>query len=379
MHVLARRFDRRRSRDADVSRDGAGRGRAVRAAVSVTAMAAVLLAAGCAGASQSQVRASGAPGSVPVTVTDCNGVKAVVKSPPRRVVVLTPSVLELMLWLDLGDRVAAIGQEPRPGSLPQRFSGQVAAIRSLSGKYTAGSGYKPVPREELLSVEPDLVLGGFGSNFNAAGAMSQDELAANGIPSYLALSTACKSAVTAPQTGFDLVWRDLENLGQIFGVPGRARRVVEGMRQKIATVETEAGRPKDAERPTVFPFEYDEGTATPYAPGNRQAVNAVIETAGGRNVFGDRDEAYTKVGWEEVVARDPRVILVVIYDRGDPAANAAHFAEAERFLLTSPALRGVRAVTEKRFARLVYESASVGGVRNADAVVELAGQLTSAG
>ncbi|MFY1692881.1 ABC transporter substrate-binding protein [Plantactinospora sp. WMMB782] len=298
-----------------------------------------------------------------------------VKAPPRRAVVLTPSVLELLLWLDLGDRVAALGQAPRPGSLPARFAAQVAKLPSLSGKYTAGSGYKPVPREELLAAEPDLVLGGFSSNFEAAGAMSQQELAGDGIPSYLALSTACKSAVTSPQTGFDLVWRDLDNLGRMFGVPDRAARVATEMRQKIGTVTEKVGKLGDADRPTVFPFEYDEGTATPYAPGNRQAVNAVIETAGGRNVFGDRNEAYTKVGWEEVVARNPQVILIVIYDQGDPAANASRFAEAEKFVRTSAALRGVAAVTQQRFARLVYEQASVGGVRNADAVVDLAGQL----
>ncbi|GII95377.1 ABC transporter substrate-binding protein [Sinosporangium siamense] len=366
-------FHYRRSRSA-------GGARTLRTAVSLAAAAAMLLAAACADTSGRQAHpartpATGTPESTAATVTDCNGVKSVVDSPPKRVVVLTPSVLELMLWLGLGDRVAAVGQEPRPGSLPQRFSAQIARIPSLSGKYTAGSGYKPVPKEELLSADPDLVLGGFASNFEAAGAISQAELAGAGIPSYLALSTACKSAVTAPQTDFGLVRRDLENLGLIFGVPDRARQVIADMEQKVAAVKAKAGRLADAERPTVFPFEYDEGTATPYAPGNRQAVNAVIETAGGRNVFGDRNQAYTKVGWEEVVARDPQVILIVVYDKGDPAANEARFAEAEKFLTGNAALRGVRAVTERRFARLVYESASVGGVRNADAVVELAGQL----
>ncbi|MFI0421126.1 ABC transporter substrate-binding protein [Spongiactinospora sp. 9N601] len=344
----------------------------LRPASAAAAVTAVLLIAGCASQARPQA-ATGTPGFVPVTVTDCTGVESVVKAPPKRVVVLTPSVLELLLWLGLGDRVAAIGQQPRPGSLPPRFAAQVAAIPALSGKYTAGSGYQPVPREELLSAEPDLVLGGFSSNFEAAGAVSQADLAAAGIPSYLALSTACKSAATAPQTGFDLVWRDLGNLGRIFGVPDRAAKVIAEMRRKAAGIEA------PGERPGVFPFEYDEGTATPSAPGNRQAINAVIETAGGRNVFSDRDEAYTKVGWEEVVARDPQVILVIIYDKGDPAANDARFAEAERFLVGNPALRGVRAVREKRFARLVYESASVGGVRNADAAVELAGQLRPAG
>ncbi|MBB4916996.1 ABC transporter substrate-binding protein [Streptosporangium saharense] len=339
-----------------------------RSLVAAATLVAVLLSAGCVQTYPEEP----APEVNLVSVDGCGAPSTTVALPPKRVVVLTPSVLELLLWLDLGDRVVAIGQQPRPGSLPERFSAQVNALRSLSGKYTAGSGYKAVPKEELLSVDPDLVVGGFASNFDAPGAMSRDDLELRRIPSYLALSTACKKAVTRPLTGFDLVWRDLENLGTLFRVRDRAERVIAEMRRKIAPVQEKV---RGVKRPTVFPFEFDEGTATPYAPGNRQAVNAVIETAGGRNVFGDRNEAYTKVGWEEVVARDPQVILVIIYDRGDPAANEAHFAEAERFLTTSPALRGVRAVTDKRFARLVYETASVGGVRNADAVVELAEQL----
>jgi iron complex transport system substrate-binding protein len=340
-----------------------------RAAALLAAMTVVLPAAGCAPAAPSQT-----PGYASVTVTDCKGVESVIESPPKRVVALTPSVLELLLWLDLGDRVAALGMAPRPGALPQGFAGKVAAIPSLSGKYTAGSGYQPVPREELLSVRPDLVIGGFSSNFDAPGAMSQQELAADGVPSYLALSTACESAVTGPQTDFGLVRRDLANLGRIFGVPDRAQRVVAQMEQKIAAV-----RLKDADRPTVFPFEYDEGTATPFAPGNRQVINAVIGKAGGRNLFHDQNKAYTKTGWEEVVARDPQVILIIVYGKDGAAANDARFAAAEKYLLDSPALRGVRAVTDRRFARLTYEAASVGGVRNADAVVDLAAQLSAAG
>ncbi|GAA0934841.1 ABC transporter substrate-binding protein [Nonomuraea longicatena] len=367
MHVPARRPDHRRP---------SFRERAVRAAASTAAMTAVLLAAGCADTTPDRVRT---PGFAPVTVTGCAGFESVIASPPRRVVALTPSVLELLLWLDLGDRVAALGTAPRPGALPQNLAGKAAAIPSLSGKYTAGSGYQPVPREELLSVQPDLVIGGFSSNFDAPGAMSQKELAADGVPSYLALSTACESAVTGPQTDFGLVWRDLDNLGRIFGVPDRAQKVVAQMKQKIAPVEAETARLKDADRPTVFPFEYDEGTATPYAPGNRQAINAVIGKAGGRNLFGDQDKAYTKTGWEEVVARDPQVILIVIYGKDGAAANDARFAEAEKHLLDSPVLRGVRAVADRRFARLIYEAASVGGVRNADAVVDLAAQLAPAG
>ncbi|MGP4104791.1 hypothetical protein [Nonomuraea sp. KM90] len=142
----------------------------------------------------------------------------------------------------------------------------------------------------VTAVRSDLVRGGFNSNFDAPGAMPPKEPAADSIPSYLALSTACEAPVTGPQTGFDLVWPDLENLGRI-GVLNHAQQVITEMKQKIAPVETRVAELKDDDRPTVFPFEYNEGTATPYAPGNQKVINAVLVTAGGRNLFADQNKA----------------------------------------------------------------------------------------
>lgn len=312
------------------------------------------------------------PGYQPATVADCTGVKSHFTAPPERVVALTPSVLEPLYWLGVADRVVGVRQRPREASLPARFRPAAQRLTSLSGEYTAGSGYQPPPKEELLATQPDLVLGGFSSNFDSPGAMSQQDLAGSGIHSYLALSTSCSQALSEPQTDLGLVYRDVTNLARMFGVPDRGERLVTRMRGQVSAVQQ---RVRTAERPSVFPFEFDEGTVTPYAPGNRQTVNAVIELAGGRNIFADRDKAYQKVGWESIVARNPDVILIIIYDNGSPEANAARFAEAKRFLQTFPPIRDVSAVRQQRFATLIYETSSVGGVRNADAVEALSRQL----
>lgn len=307
----------------------------------------------------------------PVTVHDCTGREVVFDSPPRRVVALTTSVLEMLFWLGVQDRIVGIGSPPKPGAFPDEFDTAVQRLPKLAGEYTPGA-YKPVPREQLLAARPDFVIGGFSSNFDADGATGQQELADAGVRSYLALSTSCSAATDRPRTDLDLVYQDLTNLGRIFGVSERAGQLVARMRAKTEQVAAAHG---GQEPVTVFPFEFDEGTQTPYAPGNRQAVNAVIGLAGGRNIFGDLDEAYEKVSWEQVAARDPQVVLLIIYDTGDAQANEARFAEAEAFARTFPALAGTSAVREGRFARLLYEEGSNGGVRNADAVVSLARQL----
>ncbi|RZS44733.1 iron complex transport system substrate-binding protein [Herbihabitans rhizosphaerae] len=332
-----------------------------------------LVVAGCGGPSgrADAPPASQSAGYQPATVTDCNGRQVTFTAPPQRVVALTTSVLELLFWLGVADKVVGIGSPPKAGTFPPEFDAAAQRLPHLAGSYAPGS-YKAVPREQMLGARPDFVLGGFTSNFDADGAMKQQELADNKINSYLALSTSCPAATTSARGDFELVYRDLRNLGAIFGVQDRAERLIADMRAKTDDVARKlAGTPP----PAVFPFEFDEGTQTPYAPGNRQAVNATLSLAGARNIFGDLNKPYQKISWEEVAKRNPEAILLIVYDKGNPAETEARFAAAESFAKSFPVLAGTPAVRGGRFARLVYEQGSNGGVRNADAVVSLARQL----
>jgi iron complex transport system substrate-binding protein len=194
----------------------------------------------------------------------------------------------------------------------------------------------------------------------------------------MAFSLACSSAQTGPLEDLEFTFRDLENLGAVMGVPDRAEELVAEMQSKLDGVEEQVADLPDEERPSVFVWEADEmseGDSTPYATGNRQTVNAVINLAGGSNVFGDQDFDYERVGWEAVAERDPDVILISIYATEDEAGNEARFREAEEFLRSNPSTRNLPAVQEGRFAHQLYEEGSSGGVRNADAVVDLAAQL----
>lgn len=323
-------------------------------------LAALMILVGCGATPAAEKQAN--------AITDCGGRESQFTAPPERVVALTTSVLEMLFWLGVGDRIVGIGTPPKPGTMPTEFDAAIQKLPKLAGEYSPGA-YKPVPREQLLAADPDFVVGGFASNFEADGATSQAELGESGVNSYLALSTSCASAASKPITGFDLVYQDLRNLGRVFGVNDRAE-------QLISTMTSTAARKTPASGSlSIFPFEYDEGTQTPYAAGNRQAVNAVITQAGARNIFADIDKAYQKVSWEQVADRNPDAILIIIYDTGNPSKNDERFAEAEKFILEFAPLAGTNAVKNKRFIRTLYEQSSNGGVRNADATAALARAL----
>lgn len=348
--------------------------RAVRQLCALALVSVVLAACGGpSGTSGTATEGTGPPGSSagPVTVKDCKGRESTFTTPPQRVVALTSSMYEMLFWLGVGDRIVGIGAPPKPGTMPDQFDAAIQSLPKLAGEYAPGN-YRPVPKEKLLEADPDFVIGGWTSNFDSAGATSQDELSRSGIPSYFAFSTSCDEAADKPLTGFDLVYRDLANLGDIFGVQDKATELIDGMKDKLTKVGDQV---KGEPEPKVFPFEFDEGTETPMAPGNRQSITPVIGQAGGTNIWSDIDKAYGDVSWEQVAQRNPDVVLLIIYDNGDDAENEAGFAAAEEFVKGFAPLAHTTAVEKGNFARLLAEQGSNGGVRNADAVVELARQI----
>jgi iron complex transport system substrate-binding protein len=82
--------------------------------------------------------------------------------------------------------------------------------------------------------------------------------------------------------------------------------------------------------------------------------------AGATNIFSDVDKNWAEVSWEEVVERDPEVIIIVDY--GEKTAE-----QKRHQLLTHPALTDVTAIKEENFIVLPLSSAAE-GVRVAKAL-----------
>lgn len=339
----------------------------------VAAVAAVLVVtlAGCGG--PSGIRASSAgPGSGygTRTVTDCTGTKSTFTAVPARVATVTTSVLEFLLALGLKDKIAGV-QAVAPGAFPAGLQKIADGLPKLGGEYVPGN-FVPVQREQLLSANPDFVVGGWASNFDATkGALSQAELAQRGLNSYFAFSASC--ARTAPLTDLSVVYRDIANYGTIFDVKTAADAMISGMENTVAQVQEKL---KGEDRPKVFSYSWEDGGAgKAYAVGNQNLSNAIISQAGGKNIFDDVDAVYGDVSWEQVVARNPDVIVLEVFGKGTQAEFDKVVATAETFFTSNPALQNVTAVKNRRFVPVLAETYYIGGTRNADAVASLAKAL----
>ncbi len=337
----------------------------------VPVVAVALLVAGCAapggprattdapapGAAAAGAPATGAPDEAggdatgyPVTVDNC-GFPLTVDAPPQRVLTIKSSTTEMLLALGLGDRI--VGAAFLDGPFPEHLADDGADVPVLSDR-------APGP-EAVLTVEPDLVYAGWESNFSAESAGERDALADLGIGTYVSPS-ACRGEDHRPDPlTFDLVFDEILEAGAVFGAPEAARALVDDQRAALAAVAPDDGG--------LTALWYSSGSDVPYVGAGIGAPQMIMDAVGLTNIAGDVHDTWTSFSFEQVVQDDPDVLVLV-----DAAWNTAESKIA--FLEADPVTARLTAVRAGRYLTVPF-AATEAGVRNVDAVRDLADQLAA--
>ncbi|WP_153398144.1 ABC transporter substrate-binding protein [Ornithinicoccus halotolerans] len=262
----------------------------------------------------------------PLGVDSC-GVGVQIESAPERVVLLKSAAVPYLLELGVLDRaVARAGAYPR-GYYDDEEWATVEKVPLLTDRVDT-TGHTQISRETVLAQDPDLVLGSADSVDTAA-------LADVGIP-LLEEPTLCADATTEPS--FADVSDRLRTFGAVFDRSERAEERVTALEERVERLSARAeqvakGRSAAVLYPTV-------GGGATYAYGTRSMAHSQLEAAGLANVFADVDERVFEVTAEELVSRDPD-LLVLLHSNGQPGPvrDAA---------LQLPGMTEVTAVTEDR-------------------------------
>ena len=227
-----------------------------------------------------------------------------VKSPPRRIVSLVPSLTEALFSLGRGKTVVGVTNfcvEPREAT---------GAVPKVGGTKTLN-----VPR--VLELKPDLVVASAEENRKE----DIEALVRSGLSVFVTLPTTVAEAI-------DL----LEQLAQMTGAGRTGGRLVAEARKALA--ETLAANEGRQPVRTFCPIWRNPWMTV--GPG--AYMHDFITVCGAANVFEWRHERYPRVALAEVAERDPEVILLP----DEP------YRFSERHLPEIRALTEVRAVREAR-------------------------------
>lgn len=275
----------------------------------------------------------------PVTIENCDR-QVTFDAPPQRVVVNDVNILELFLALDLQDRLVGYSSVRVDKEIAPEYQAKLEGIPLLAERYPG--------IEVLAGAEPDFYLAGWNYGLSEDSGLTPDSLAALDIQTY-AITESCIRIMPREQVSLEDTFTDLLNLGKIFGVEERAQALVDQYRAELAEITTTIGQ---VDTPLRV-FVYDSGEDTPLTAARFATPNAMIEAAGGTNIFNDVDSSWTRVNWEDVVDRNPEHIVIIDY--GEPDAQGKI-----DFLMGQPELADVAAIQNDNFVVLTYAEATPG-------------------
>ena len=216
-----------------------------------------------------------APATYPLSVTDDRGKALALASRPRRIVSLAPSATEIVFALGAGDLLVAVDDF-------SDFPADVKAIPHIGGFRTSA--------ETVVSYRPDLILA----------------ISSGNLPAQL-------EALSQPLFIFDPsdiegVFRNIVTVGTMLDRAGAARQLVADTRARIDAVGQKAKAAST--KPRVLHEVDSTNPAQIYVAGSHNFIDSMITLAGGLNVAGDAAVKYPKFSPEEIVSRNPDVIIL---------------------------------------------------------------------
>lgn len=249
-----------------------------------------------------------AAGGYPVTVRNC-GADVTFDRPPERVVLLKSAAVPFLHDLGVLDRVVARAGEYPDAYYDDATRAELDAVPLLTDR-TDTSGHLQISREVVIAQRPDLVIG-------EVDGLGRDVLAAAGIP-LLEEEGLCADGL--PDVGFDAVDDQMALYGRVFDRQDEAAAATAALHERLADVRAAAERTAAATGPRTAAVLYPTvGGGVTYAYGAASMARPQLEAAGFTDVFADVPERVFEVTLEELIGRDPDV-LVLLYPDGDPQA-----------------------------------------------------------
>jgi len=259
---------------------------------------------------------------------------------PQRLVSTAPSITELLYALGLGDRVAGVTRFCRYPPEAQK--------KPKIGDYVNPN------LEAIAALRPDLVI-----------------IQTNPARLAVRLGALHLHVLEIDQGNIAALYQSIRVVGNATGTSDAAEKLAASIHGRLDAIHQRVA----AVRPVRMMFVVGRSPNRLdglVVVGKASYLNEVIQIAGGENVFRDAVAAYPEVSLEEVIARNPEVIID-IGDMGDQNSSAAE--HARQVIAVWQRVRIVAAVRNNRVFPVTAEFYTIPGPRIVNAAQELVDML----
>lgn len=219
------------------------------------------------------------PEPIQIALNDAMGATITLQAPAQRIVSLAPANTEILYAIGAGQQVVGRDQF---SDFPEEAQ-QASDIGDITNLNT----------ELIVTLKPDLVL---------ASALTSPE-------QVQALQDLGLIVFTMPNpTDLEGMYESLRIVAQLSGHEAEAEALIEALQTRVAAVDEKVAGVQ--ERPLVF---YELDATDPNAvwtPGPGTYIDQLITRAGGENLGGVLGSDWAQISLEELVSKDPDLILL---------------------------------------------------------------------
>lgn len=213
-------------------------------------------------------------------ITDDVGRKVDINTPVNSIVCLSPAHTEMIYWMGKQDLLTAVSTNCDWPSGARK-------------KEKAGSFMTP-DVEKIVHLKPGVVISGGGIQKKAISRLEK-----LGIP----------VVVLYPMSLTRGIWNDINIIGKLTGDPVIARNKIIEFERAMDSVVSVSDTPLKV---------YIELWSQPVmAIGKASFINEAVKLAGGKNILYDAKAEYPKISPEEIIKRNPDVILLLYKPEAD--------------------------------------------------------------
>ncbi len=220
------------------------------------------------------------PAPAPIIMEDDLGNEVILDEPARAIISISPSLTEILFGIGAGERL--IGRDSN-----STYPEEALETTDLGGMWDG------IPVEDILALEPDLVLAG---EIFSADAIA--ELRDLGLNVYW----------QANPDDFDGLYDNIRDIAVLTGTEGQAEELIGNLSGRVAALEEKLADVE--ELPLVF-YELDASEpANPWTTGAGTFISYVIARAKGTNLGDSLEGDWVQISSEELIAQNPDVILL---------------------------------------------------------------------
>lgn len=223
---------------------------------------------------------------------------------PERVTLLDNPTVSTLAALDVLERVTAKAGLYPTGYYTPEVAEQLEQIPTLTDQVDA-TGHLQISRETVVATDPDLVIG-------SSETVNRQTLASNGIP-LLDEPAFCGSL--QGEVTFEHAYDQVRLYGSVFNREEAADAHIQELKDRVDAVVEAVPDSEDRTVAVLFPT---PGSSVTYAYGTGSMSHPLVRAAGLENVFGTEPERVFEVSAEELIDRDPDIIIT-LYSAGDSA------------------------------------------------------------